>query len=151
MKRNKGLLTNTLMLALGIFLALPTVALAQQGNGRWNTINQQQRNEEIRRARQDQRQNRRDDRNDRRGRNWDRYDTYGGSYQLRQTALNAGYNEGMKEGRRDQNRGRRDFRNNSAYRNASKDYSSRLGNKGMYQRYYRDGYENGYEDGYRGY
>src|SRR6185295_12751064 len=37
------------------------------------------------------------DRN-RRGRNWDNYGNYGGSFQLRQTALNAGYNEGMKDG-----------------------------------------------------
>ena len=89
------------------------------------------------------------DRN-RRGRNWDRYDNYGGSSELRQTALNAGYNEGIKEGRRDRNSGRSDFRNNSAYQNATTDYSSKLGDRGMYQRYYREGYENGYYDGLNG-
>ncbi len=40
---------------------------------------------------------------------------------------------------------------NSAFRKASKDYSSKLGSKALYQRYYRDGYENGYEAGVRGY
>src|SRR5919205_1081941 len=42
----------------------------------------------------------------RRGRNWDRYGRWGGSYELRQTALNAGYNEGIKEGRKDRSKGR---------------------------------------------
>ena len=36
---------------------------------------------------------------DRRDRNWDRYGNYGGSVELRQTALNAGYNEGIRIGR----------------------------------------------------
>lgn len=86
----------------------------------------------------------------RRGRNWDRYDNYGGSFQLRQTALNAGYNEGIKEGRKDRNNGRSDFRNNSAYQKATTDYNSKLGDRGLYQRYYRAGYENGYFDGLNG-
>lgn len=84
------------------------------------------------------------------GRNWDRYDNYGGSFQLRQTALNAGYNEGIKEGRKDRNNGRSDFRNNSAYQKATTDYNSKLGDRGLYQRYYRAGYENGYFDGLNG-
>ena len=101
--------------------------------------------------------NRDRDRNDnrdqnRRGRNWDRYSTYGGSYELRQTALNAGYNEGNKEGRNDRRRGRSsDFRNFSAYQKATTDYSSKLGDKELYRRYYREGFENGYSDGYNGY
>ena len=87
-----------------------------------------------------------------RGRNWDQYGTYGGSYQLRQTALNAGYNEGYEQGRKDRDRGRPvDFRSYKDYREADDDYSSRLGNKALYQRYYREGYENGYYDGYDGY
>jgi hypothetical protein len=86
----------------------------------------------------------------RRGRNWDRYDNYGGSSDLRQTALNAGYNEGIKEGRNDRNNSRSDFRNKSAYQNATTDYNSRLGDRGLYQRYYRAGYENGYYDGLNG-
>src|SRR5437764_2718065 len=42
----------------------------------------------------------------RRGRNWDGYGNQGGSYELRQTALNAGYNEGLRAGREDRRRGR---------------------------------------------
>lgn len=86
----------------------------------------------------------------RRGRNWDRYDSYGGSGELRQTALNAGYNEGIKEGRNDRNGRRSDFHNKSAYQKAMTDYSSKLGDRGLYQRYYRAGYENGYYDGVNG-
>ena len=87
----------------------------------------------------------------RRGRNWDRYDNYGGSFDLRQTALNAGYNEGIKEGRNDRSNNRpEDFRNNSKYREATTDYSSRLGDRELYRRYYRAGYENGYYDGLNG-
>jgi hypothetical protein len=88
----------------------------------------------------------------RRGRDWDQYDNYGGSFELRQTALNAGYNEGIKQGRNDRKRNRNsDFRNNSAYQNATEDYSSKLGDRGLYQRYYRTGYENGYYAGVNGY
>ena len=88
----------------------------------------------------------------RRGRNWDRYGTYGGSYQLRQTALNAGYNEGNKQGRNDRKRGRRsNYRDFSAYQNATQDYSSKLGDRDLYRRYYREGFENGYNDGWNGY
>ena len=96
--------------------------------------------------------NRNDNTNqDRRGRNWDRYDNYGGSFELRQTALNAGYNEGMKQGRNDQNRNNNsDYRNNGAYQKATTDYSSKLGDRSLYQRYYRTGYENGYYDGLNG-
>ena len=90
------------------------------------------------------------DPNNRRGRNWDRYGTYGGSNDLRQTALNAGYNEGIKVGRNDRGRGRDDFRNNSKYQDATTDYSSRLGDRELYRRYYREGYENGYYDGLNG-
>jgi hypothetical protein len=105
---------------------------------------------------QDRNNNRDQDRNDsrdqnRRGRNWDRYGNYGGSYQLRQTALNAGYNEGIKEGRNDRRRGRSsDVRSFSAYQKATTDYSSKLGDRELYRRYYREGFENGYSDGYNG-
>ncbi len=87
----------------------------------------------------------------RRGRNWDRYGAYGGSFELRQTALNAGYNEGIKEGRKDRQRGRyRDLHSFSAYQNATTDYSSKLGDRELYRRYYREGFENGYSDGLNG-
>ena len=42
----------------------------------------------------------------RRGRDWDRYGNYGGSSELRRTALNAGYDEGIKDGRKDRMNGR---------------------------------------------
>jgi hypothetical protein len=91
------------------------------------------------------------DRN-RRGRNWDGYPNLGGSFDLRQTALNAGYNEGIKVGRNDRKQRRNsDYRNSSAYQKATKDYSSRLGDMELYKRYYRAGYENGYDAGYNGY
>jgi hypothetical protein len=96
------------------------------------------------------------DRNDRgrdhRGRDWTRYGNYGGSYDLRQTALNAGYNEGIKQGHNDRSHNRRyDFSGQGAYQKATTDYSSHLGDRELYRRYYREGYENGYSDGYNGY
>lgn len=93
------------------------------------------------------------DRNWRRGgRNWDGYSNYGGSYDLRQTALNAGYNEGLKAGRDDRRHNNRyDFSDSGAYQRANKDYNSRMGDRWIYQRYFRDAFENGYADGFRGY
>ncbi len=92
------------------------------------------------------------DNNNRRGRDWDRYGNYGGSFELRQTALNAGYNEGIKVGRNDRKNGRQsDYRNNSKYQQATEDYSTRLGDRELYRRYYREGYENGYDAGINGY
>jgi hypothetical protein len=142
MKIFTGIQKATIALLLGASFVSGTAVQAQ---GR------RDRRDDRQERRQERREDRREDRQDRRGRNWDRYDNYGGSFQLRQTALNAGYNEGIKEGRKARNRRFSDFRNNSAYRNASKDYSSRLGNKALYQRYFRAGYENGYNDGYNGY
>ncbi|HEX8177736.1 MAG TPA: hypothetical protein VF543_21785 [Pyrinomonadaceae bacterium] len=92
------------------------------------------------------------DRGRRRGRDWDRYGRWGGSYELRQTALNAGYNEGAKEGRKDRSKGRRfDFYSKSEFQKATKDYNSRLGDRELYRRYFQQGFENGYTDAYRGY
>ena len=93
-------------------------------------------------------------RNDNRhwGRDWDRYGQYGGNSQLRQTALNAGYNAGIKQGRDDRKHNRhRNYNDYSEYRNATTDYSSKLGDRELYRRYYREGYENGYDDGWNGY
>ncbi len=116
---------------------------AQNGDGQGST------------GRDDRNRNR--DRNDngnrsRRGRNWDGYGNYGGSPQLRQTALNAGFNEGTKQGRKDRNkRGGNDYQNQSVYQKATKDYSSRLGDREVYRRYFREAYEHGYNDGVNGY
>jgi hypothetical protein len=77
---------------------------------------------------------------------------YGNSYELRQTALNAGYNEGIRKGREDRMRGERyDYRDEGAYRSADRDYNSRYGDRELYRRYFRQGFVNGYTDGYRGY
>jgi hypothetical protein len=88
----------------------------------------------------------------RRGRNWDGYPNWGGTYQLRQTALNAGYNEGMEQGRNDRNSNRNpnNWSSDRDYQNATKDYSSRLGNRELYRRYFREAYQTGYQDGYEG-
>jgi hypothetical protein len=126
------------------------------------TFAQYQRDDQRRdrrEERRDRRDDRREDRQDRRearrarwGNSSDGYPNWGGSFQLRQTALNAGYNNGIEEGRKDRERGRRfDFRGKSVYQKATKDYSSKLGSKELYQRYLRAAYEHGYEDGYNGY
>ena len=148
-------------LLLGIGAALSTTAQAQWGWGNDQTRRDREYEREQRRRereyRRQQREIRRDERDyygrgQRRGRNWDGYPNLGGSFELRQTALNAGYNEGMKEGRNDRNRGDRfDYRDESDYRNATEDYSSRLGDRELYRRYFREAFANGYEDGYRGY
>ncbi len=85
------------------------------------------------------------------GRYGDGLPNYGGSFELRQTALNAGYNEGIKEGRKDrQRRGSSDYRDKGSYRNATTDYNSRLGDRELYREYFRAGFQNGYRDGYNG-
>jgi hypothetical protein len=179
--KNQGLVTKTLMLVLGVFLLLPAATVnAQNGDWRRNN-DQQRRDEQRDRRddRRDRRDDRRDRRRNRDNNddNYRRnnggysnngsYGTYGnrGSYgnngygnngygydQSRQTALNAGYNEGIKEARRDRQRGDRyDYRDSSTYRNATKDYNSRLGDRSTYQQYFRQGFENGYRDGRNGY
>ena len=112
------------------------------------------RNRDYQRDRRD-----RDDRwnndqwnNRNRGRTWDGYPNFGGTFELRQTALNEGYNEGIKEGRKDRGHNDRyDFRDEGAYQKATKSYSSRLGDRFLYQRYFRMAFENGYRAGYSGY
>jgi hypothetical protein len=102
---------------------------------------------------------RNEDRN-RQDRNWDPYGNNGGygnyggygNSQLRQTALNAGYNKGIQDGRKDRSRGERfDYTDEGSYQNATTDYSSRLGDRETYRQYFRQGFVNGYRDGYRGY
>ena len=82
----------------------------------------------------------------RRNRNWDGYPNWGGSYDLRQTALNAGYNEGTKEGGNDRAKGRHsNYQDFSAYQKATKDHNSRLGDKELYRRYFREAFGRGYD------
>ena len=132
-----------LSLLLGIGLAASSEANAQYRDPNWQR-------EQIRRQREWERQQRRQQRQS--NRDWRDQYNYGGSYQLRQTALNAGYNEGIKEGRKDRSRNERfEYRDEEDFRNANTDYSSRLGNRELYAQYFRQGFVNGYSDGYRGY
>lgn len=95
-----------------------------------------------------------DGRRGRRGgrRSGDGYPNWGGSFQLRQTALNEGANQGIKEGRNDRKRGEReDYSDEKEYQKATKSYSSRLGDRELYRRYFRLAFENAYRDGWNGY
>lgn len=130
-----------LALLFGTAIILSTTAQAQYPNDR----NAQGRRDRDRRGNDN-------DRQARRGRNWDGYGNYGGSPQLRQTALNAGYNEGIKQGHKDRNkRNSYGFQSQSSYQKATKDYNSRLGDRAVYQHYFRAAYENGFSDGVNGY
>jgi hypothetical protein len=155
------MLKNKLM---GSILALSVVAgigmtSSATVQAQWPNSRQYER-EQIRRQREWEREQRRRQREARRNNDWRddyRYDDrrddyrYGGSFQLRQTALNAGYNEGIKEGRKDRSRGERfEYRDEEDFRNANTDYSSRLGDRELYRQYFRQGFANGYNDGYRG-
>jgi hypothetical protein len=114
------------------------------------------RNDQIRRTRTYdpyQVRRNRDYRNrDWRNNNGDDYPNYGGTFDLRQTALNAGYNNGIEAGRRDRQRGARyNFNDEREYQRASKDYSSRLGDRNLFSTYFRLAFQRGYDAGYRGY
>jgi hypothetical protein len=158
--RSKGhnWFTRSLALAAALFVLLPSVAVAQ--NRDWRREQRRDRREDRRERRRDRREDRqerreewREDRREaRRGRDWGQYGNWGGSNQLRQTALNAGYNNGIQEGRKDRSRGERfNYADEGDYRDADQDYSSRLGNRSLYQRFFRQGFQNGYRDGYNGY
>ena len=157
-------LKRSLFLTLGIFLLLPTVVIGQgQGRGKPSDVFVNGHDaRDGRWDRDDQRRGRRDDddwdrngedrRRGRRRRGNDDYPNWGGGFQLRQTALNAGYNNGIEEGRKDrQRRERFDYRDEGDYQKATKDYSSRLGDRELYRRYFREAFVNGYEAGYNGY
>src|SRR3712207_8543052 len=125
MRSNRsGMFTKLPMLVFGLLLLLPLTAVAQDGY--WQRERERQRREEIRERRRERREERRERRQQRRNDgyynngtyndgyyrnngygygNRDNYPNYGGSYDARQTALNAGYNNGLEEGRRDRQRG----------------------------------------------
>jgi len=137
----------------GMFVMSGASAQAQQNDDWWNRNRRDNRVEQNRDQNRD-RQNRRNDRlnRNRNGRYNDGYPDLGGSFNLRQTALNAGFADGAKEGRKDRSKRERfDFRDESGYQKATRDYSSKRGDRGLYQRYYREAFENGYADGYAGY
>ena len=141
-------------LVLGIGVMSSTTAQAQYRNDDWYQRQRElERQRQLEIYRQQQRRNNNDwwNRNNR-GRSYDNYGNYGGSFNFRQTALNAGYNEGMRAGRDDRRRGDRyDFRDEGAFQSASKDYNSRMGDRYTYQRYFREAFATGYRDGYQGY
>jgi hypothetical protein len=139
----KALLAFSLLFGIGIMSSMTAQAQYRNDQGSWQNDTYGQ----------DRRDRNRDWRNrNRRGRNDDGYGNYGGSYELRQTALNAGANEGNKAGRKDRSRGERyDFRDEGEYQKGTKDYNSRLGDRSTYQRYFREAFEHGYADGYNGY
>ena len=150
MKSNRRIVTSFTALAFGLFLALPSAAFGQTGY--WGQDRREDRRERRQERREDRRERRQERREARRGHGWGNYGGWGGSAQLRQTALNAGYNEGIKEGRNDRRRGDYfNFTDESDYRSATKDYNSRLGDRSLYQRFFRHGFENGYRDGWNGY
>jgi hypothetical protein len=177
-KLGKVLLVLSLLFGIGITAS--TTAQAQWQNDRYNrnddynrqrAYEREQRRRQREARREARRRNRNNDDNDwnrnndrnndwsrdndwnrRNGRSNDGYGNYGGSFDLRQTALNAGANEGIKEGRRDRERGERfDYTDESKYREATTDYSSRLGDRSAFQRYFREAFVTGYTEGYRGY
>src|SRR5687767_461261 len=112
-KMGGALLTLTLLFGIGI--ASSTTANAQWSQWPNSSRNREYEREQIRRQRQYEREQRRQQRRASRGDyGYGRYNDglpdYGGSFELRQTALNAGYNEGIKEGRKDrQNNERFEF------------------------------------------
>ncbi|MDX6710073.1 MAG: hypothetical protein QOH96_1089 [Blastocatellia bacterium] len=143
-------------LLFGFGATAATTVQAQGLNARLNLTQQdryQQDRDQQDRYQRD-RDNNRDqnrDRGRRRGRNNDGYPNLGGTFQLRQTALNAGYNEGIKEGRNDRRRNRTsDFRSYNSFRRADKDYNRRNGDKELHRRYFQMAFETGYNDGLDG-
>jgi hypothetical protein len=148
MKRN--LLKKRVMgvvLGLSLLVGIGIASSQSVAQAQWRDRDYQR--EQLRRQREWEREQRR---RQRQADRWDdRYDR-GGSFDMRQTALNAGYNEGIKEGRKDRNnRDRFDYRDEEDFRNANTDYQSRFGNRQLYAQYFRQGFVNGYTDGYRGY
>ena len=155
-------IAGTAILAFSLILGISSITAAQyqdrSQNDRYRRQQDELRRQQAEQARRDQdERNRRDNdrfNQDRRGRGrWDGYPNWGGGYDLRQTALNAGYNAGVKEGRNDRNGrgGYADFGRFSSYRSADKDYNVRFGDKELYRRYFRMAFQNGYADGARGY
>jgi hypothetical protein len=161
-------IAGTAILAFSLILGISSITAAQYQDRSQNDRYRRQQQDELRRQQAEQlrlqQERARRDQNDQwnRGRNQDQrgrgrgdgYPTWGGNYELRQTALNAGYNEGAKQGRNDRNRNRgygSDFRNNGSYRSADKDYNGRFGDRELYRRYFQMAFQNGYADGLRGY
>lgn len=141
LQKKIGAMVLGISMIIGIGLAMSTTAQAQYPQ---SPSGQRDRRDQDRgdRGRDNGRWRRRSN---------DDYPNWGGSFQLRQTALNAGFNEGLKEGRNDLRKHRRySLRDSNTYRKATKDYNRRDGDMGLYQRYFREAFENGYGAGYNG-
>jgi len=75
----------------------------------------------------------------------------GRQFRVAPDGSDAGYNEGVRQGRTivtgveamGYGYGN-DFRNSSSYRNATKDYNSRYGDRELYRRYFQMAFQNGY-------
>ena len=111
MKRN--LLKKRVMgvvLGLSLLVGIGIASSHSVAQAQWRDRDYQR--EQLRRQREWEREQRR---RQRQADRWDdRYDR-GGSFDMRQTALNAGYNEGIKEGRKDRNnRERYEYREEEA-------------------------------------
>ena len=155
-------IAGTAIMAFSLILGISSITAAQSWDPYQNDRYRRQQ-DELRRQQAEQLRREQQDQWGRdqwgrrgRGRSGDGYPNWGSNYELRQTALNAGYNEGVKQGRNDRNRRRgygygNDFRNYGSYRNATKDYNSRFGDRELYRRYFQMAFENGYADGLRGY
>ncbi len=160
-------IAGTAIMAFSLILGVSSITAAQSWDPYQNDRYRRQQDEQYRRQQAEQYRRDQQDQWGRdqwgrrgRGRGGDGYPNWGSNYELRQTALNAGYNEGVKQGRNDRNRRRgydygygygNDFRSYSSYRNATKDYNSRFGDRELYRRYFQMAFENGYADGLRGY
>ena len=167
-KLGKLFLAFSLLFGIGIWTSTTAQAQWQNNDQYSRQRDREYRREQQRREREYRRTQRRQNRdsygnngygygnngygNNGYGRDADGYGNYGGSFNLRQTALNAGFADGVKEGRKDRQRGDRyDFSDEGDYRDGNRDYSSRMGDRSTYQRYYREAFQHGYADGYGGY
>jgi len=153
LKGTMGKLFMAFALLFGIGIMSSMTAQAQWQNDRYRDRDRYERRNDRRNRDYDRNDNWNNGRRNRRnGRDADGYGNYGGSFQLRQTALNAGFADGVKEGRRDRQRGDRyDYTDESDFQKGTRDYSSRFGDRYIYQRYYREAFSHGYADGYAGY
>ena len=96
-------------------------------------------------------QSSRDSRNSRVHRFYDAYPDFDGSFDLRRTALKAGAHAGLKAGREDRRKGRAsEFHDDIAFLKATKDFSTKLGDLGLYKTYFRKAFAPSYADGYSG-
>lgn len=146
-KLGGAVLAFSIMLGMGAASGITTQAQSQDDRRQDDRRQDDRRQDDRGRGRRN-----RDDRNRRPRRGNDGYGNYGGSNDLRQTALNEGFNEGLKQGRNDRKRGDyEDYTDEKEYQKGTKSYSSRLGDREIYRRYFREAFSHGYADGYAGY